>query len=225
MEANSIIQAGDGNFYGTAGYGGPWPHATNDTSYGSGTVFKMTPSGILSLLHAFNEADGYYPVSLIQASDGNFYGTAVSGGTNGGGGTLFQISASGEFKMLYSFNYSGPIGRNPLCSLVQASDGAFYGTTAYTGVNTSFGGGGVFRLSVPSADSPSIQSVNAASGSLTLKWLALKRRSYQVQFNSDFTSPNWSNLAGPILATQNIATASDPIIPGEQRYYRVALLP
>src|SRR5579862_2971624 len=64
----NVIQASDGNFYGTTEYGG---------AYGYGTVFQITPSGTLTTLHSFDDTDGAYPnfEGLIQASDGNFYGT------------------------------------------------------------------------------------------------------------------------------------------------------
>ena len=70
-----LVQGSDGNFYGTTYYGG----ANNE-----GTVFKITPSGTLTVLHSFREADGRTPEgALIQASDGNFYGTTSFGGNGG----------------------------------------------------------------------------------------------------------------------------------------------
>jgi uncharacterized repeat protein (TIGR03803 family) len=126
-----LIQAGDGNFYGTAIYGG---------AYNYGTVFGMLPDGYLVTLYSFcskaNCADGADPSGLLQASDGNFYGTTSAGGaksgncSGGGCGTVFKITPNG-LTTLHSFNYyddgAGPDG------LLQASDGNFYGTTAYGG--------------------------------------------------------------------------------------------
>jgi uncharacterized repeat protein (TIGR03803 family) len=67
-----LVQASDGNFYGTTGYGG---------ANGEGTVFKITPAGTLTTLHSFDGSDGANPyAALVQASDGNFYGTTSSGG-------------------------------------------------------------------------------------------------------------------------------------------------
>jgi uncharacterized repeat protein (TIGR03803 family) len=77
-----LLQATDGNFYGTAGGGG---------ANGCGTVFRITSSGILSTVHNFTGSDGSYPRDgLIQATDGNFYGTTFGGGANGDS-TVFRL--------------------------------------------------------------------------------------------------------------------------------------
>jgi uncharacterized repeat protein (TIGR03803 family) len=81
---NALIQALDGNFYGTTSGGG--------NSEGDGTVFKLSPGGLFSVLHRFSGTDGATPITaLLQATDGNLYGTTSHGGT-GGGGTIFRIS-------------------------------------------------------------------------------------------------------------------------------------
>ena len=117
-----LIQASDGNFYGTTTTGG---HA------GRGTVFRMTPDGALTVLHSFSGSDGTGPSgALIQASDGNFYGTAVQGGA-AGRGTVFQMTPDGTVTVLRSF--SGPDGAYPFAALIQARDGNFYGTTLQGG--------------------------------------------------------------------------------------------
>jgi uncharacterized repeat protein (TIGR03803 family) len=117
-----LIQAGDGNLYGTTESGG---------SNGFGTVFQISTGGLLNPLHLFTNGDGAYPYAgLIQASDGNLYGTTQGGGTDNGG-TFFRISTNGAFAALYSFN--GANGYSPVASLVQAGDGSLYGTTQYGG--------------------------------------------------------------------------------------------
>ena len=89
-----LVQATDGNIYGTTEYGG---NAACDG--GCGTVFKVTPSGRLTTLLSFTNSAN--PVAaLIQATDGNFYGTTAVGGAskacNGQGdagcGTVFSLS-------------------------------------------------------------------------------------------------------------------------------------
>ena len=54
----------------------------------AGTVFKITPSGTLTTLYSFCSqsgcTDGADPVAgLVQATNGDFYGTTVDGGANG----------------------------------------------------------------------------------------------------------------------------------------------
>lgn len=132
---NSPLVIGiDGNFYGTTKYGG-----TNQ----QGSVFKITPAGEFSMLYSFtNGADGGQPAAdLIQATDGNFYGTTSFGGTNQAG-TIFVITAAGALQTLYNFRASGG---HPATPLVQAKDGSFYGVSADGGVA---GNGTIYRLVV-----------------------------------------------------------------------------
>lgn len=129
-----LIQATDGNFYGTTSTGG------------LGTIFRITPQGKLTTLYGFcsvgNCADGLFPISpLTQGVDGNLYGTTLSGGANGDFGTIFKITLSGVLTTLHSFN--GPDGHEPAGPLIQAADGTFYGTTIEGGTND---GGTIFRV-------------------------------------------------------------------------------
>jgi uncharacterized repeat protein (TIGR03803 family) len=82
----ALLSGADGNFYGsTAGDG-----VTN-----RGTIFRLTPAGMQTLLWRFNETDGSVPFStLIQGPDGAMYGTTYRGGagTSGYGGTVFKLS-------------------------------------------------------------------------------------------------------------------------------------
>ncbi len=127
-----LVQASDGNFYGTTEFGGV-------NNYG--TVFKITPNGTLTTLHSFGGGDGAYPeAGLVQASDGNFYGTTTRGGANYYG-TVFRITPDGTLTTLHNFGYGD--GAYPYAGLVQASDGNFYGTTLNGG---AYGDGTVFRL-------------------------------------------------------------------------------
>jgi uncharacterized repeat protein (TIGR03803 family) len=138
----ALVQATDGNFYGTTYFGG---------TYDSGTVFRITPNGTLTTLHSFIGTDGSAPhAGLVQGTDGNFYGTTVYGGVNNGG-TVFKITPSGTLTSLYSFcsRRNCTDGYWPDAGLVQGTNGKFYGTT-YFGGNGSCGSGcgTVFSLSV-----------------------------------------------------------------------------
>jgi uncharacterized repeat protein (TIGR03803 family) len=85
--------------------------------------------------------DGAHPLdSLVQGSDGSFYGTTSGGGTNNAG-TVFTITAQGTLSTLHLFN--GGDGYGPWAGLVQGSDGNFYGTTEYGGASNA---GGVFQI-------------------------------------------------------------------------------
>ncbi len=117
-----LVQASDGNFYGTTTSGG---------TSNSGTVFKVDSTGNFTTLHSFNGTDGGIPYSgLIQATDGNLYGTTFYGGAFGGG-EVFKMDTSGNVSVFASFTGPGPV--NPYASLIQAKDGYFYGTTYYGG--------------------------------------------------------------------------------------------
>ncbi len=133
-----LVQATDGNFYGTTGNGG---------AHGAGTVFRMTPSGTLTTLHDFNGTDGEFPYAgLVQATDGNFYGTTIQGGASyappiNGCGTVFRITSAGALTTLHSFTCTD--GAQPFAGLVQATDGNFYGTTTSGGAHSY---GTVFKI-------------------------------------------------------------------------------
>jgi uncharacterized repeat protein (TIGR03803 family) len=164
-----LIEGTDGNFYGTAPYGGA------DFLYPRGSVFRISPSGAFTNLYSFSHdengnvsTDGALPYApLLQGADGNFYGmTSQGGNTNladgNGYGTIFRITPTGTLTTLYAF--SGPdgayggLGSGGLGGLVQGSDGNFYGTTPNGGSDFGYygGGGTVFRIT--------------PSGTLTTLW-------------------------------------------------------
>jgi uncharacterized repeat protein (TIGR03803 family) len=205
-----LVQGTDGNFYGTTGFGG-----TNH----DGTVFKMTPSGVLTTLYNFcsetNCADGQFPYGgLVQATDGNFYGTTVTGGAIGSG-TVFEISPAGALNTLHSFGRND--GANPDTGLLQATNGSFYGTTTAAG---AYGNGTTFSLSVGLR--PFIQTVptfGKVGQNITILGDALKG-STSVSFNgtpaTTFTASNTAiRVRVPIGATTGsveVVTASGTVL-------------
>jgi uncharacterized repeat protein (TIGR03803 family) len=103
----NLVEGTDGNFYGTASYGGTHPNF--------GTIFQITPSGTFTTLHNFDSADGSYPYAgLIQATDGNFYAETFAGGTINdvcpfGCGTVYSLSMKlGPF--VQTLPISGTVG-------------------------------------------------------------------------------------------------------------------
>jgi uncharacterized repeat protein (TIGR03803 family) len=132
-----LIQGTNGDFYGTTQVGGAF------VDYG--TVFEITPDGKLTTLHSFDGTDGSGPVAaLIQASNGNLYGTTLAGGTNDAG-TVFEIAPRGTFTSLYSFCSQSECadGDYPRTGLVEDAEGNLYGTTEGGQDGTS---GTVFKI-------------------------------------------------------------------------------
>jgi uncharacterized repeat protein (TIGR03803 family) len=133
-----LVQATNGNFYGTTLGGGVFLE---------GTVFEITPSGALTTLYTFcaqtNCTDGQAPGSaLVQGTDGNFYGTTALGGSGTPPvGTVFKITPSGSLTTLHSFDRTD--GEQPYGTLIQATNGNFYGTASIGGAN---GNGTVFKI-------------------------------------------------------------------------------
>lgn len=126
----AVLQGPTRNFYGTTESGG----ASN-----AGAVFKLTPSGTLSVLHSFDGSDGFTPYAgLVRAPGGDFYGTT---GGNGSGaqisGTVFKITPAGKLTTLHQFCSKSNCtdGANPWGVLVQGKDGNFYGTTSAGGTH------------------------------------------------------------------------------------------
>jgi uncharacterized repeat protein (TIGR03803 family) len=139
----ALVQGHDGNFYGATRSGG-------DTNADWGTVFKISSAGTLTTLYSFTGGpDGGGPeAQLVQASDGDFYGTTRSGGTYDEG-TVFKINSAGTLTTLYSFGGGGDGGVPGFGGLVHGRDGNFYGTASVGGTSTNFTSvwGTVFRIS------------------------------------------------------------------------------
>ncbi len=135
-----LIQGTDGNFYGTTRYGGSRPNPN-----AAGTVFRLTPAGVLTTLVNFDGANGNDPrAALLQGRDGNFYGTTSSGGS-GYLGTVFKMTPAGVLTTIFNFPGDGSKGAYPYAALIQGTNGDFYGTTILGG---SGGRGTVFRLNI-----------------------------------------------------------------------------
>lgn len=128
----SLIQATNGYLYGTTYSGG---------AYGLGTVFRISLNGTFTRLYSFRGSDGAYPslTNLIQASDGNLYGTTLEGGIYNQG-TIFRITMSGKFTRVHSFN-----GQSRPGGVIQGKDGNLYGHTQYGGI---YDRGTVFKLNL-----------------------------------------------------------------------------
>jgi len=138
-----LVQGPDGNFYGTTYQGG---------TYNEGTIFKITPGGVLTELHSFtygqststNLYDGQLPeAGLTVGTDGNFYGTTLNGGMTNYG-TIFKITPAGKESILYNFCYKVCNGFASTTPLVLHTNGEFYGNTN----GNSLGGAVFYSLNV-----------------------------------------------------------------------------
>lgn len=172
---SALLQTPDGSFYGTTLFGGD-ASCTVSGYTGCGTIFKLDTSGNFTTLHEFTGgADGGVPFSsLIQAGNGDFYGTTTAGGnlscyvvasgenypTYDGCGTVFQMDQAGNVNALYSFTGSPNDGSNPFSALIEGSDGFLYGTTRWGGTDSSCpyttggGCGTLFKVSGPGGPLP-----------------------------------------------------------------------
>lgn len=155
---DSLVQTFDGNFYGTTYEGG----ASNN-----GTVFELTPKGVLTTLHSFctsNCADGLFPYAgLILAPDGEFYGvTSRTGGAISIYGTVFEISEMGQLTTLHTFCAQTNCidGSSGARGLTLAANGNFYGVTGDGGPHNA---GTIFKIT-PQGEFRTLHSFNISDG-------------------------------------------------------------
>jgi uncharacterized repeat protein (TIGR03803 family) len=156
--SSTLIQAYNGRAYGITILGGAGNY---------GTVFQLAAGGALTTLHSFNESDGEYPgYGLVEATDGNLYGTTAGPGIACGGsgcGTVFRITPAGDLTTLYFFDSTG--GNLANGTLVEGSDGNFYGTTVQGGTSHACipGCGTIFRIT-PTGDLTTLFSFDSITG-------------------------------------------------------------
>ena len=123
------IEAASGIFYGV----------TSNQAVDS-TAYSVTSGGTFTTLHTFTGPDGQNISSLVQGSDGNFYGASVLGGTSNDG-VIFRMTPAGAVTVLH--NFAGTDGSQGYWPLMQAKDGNFYGTARSGGTN---GAGVLFKM-------------------------------------------------------------------------------
>ncbi len=177
-----------------------------------GTVFKMTTNGALTTLASFSGTNGSTPLgTLIQGSDGNFYGTTESGGANNLG-TVFEVAPDGTLTVLHSFSQAD--GENPVTGLLQASDGYLYGT-AWVGGPT--GEGTIFKI-YPPDQIPSLQ-ISLVGGQAQLSW-PVSATGFMLESNPNLGTTNWTAVTDA-PATNGIQIFLSEPITGTNQFYRL----
>jgi uncharacterized repeat protein (TIGR03803 family) len=165
----ALAQASDGNLYGTTSYGGALT-----TFYQSGTLFRISPQGTFTKLWDFNATDksvnGISPWGgLIQASDGNLYGTTAAGGGTANSGTVYQLTLAGALSQVMAFD-AATIGASPEAVPLQAADGTLYLTdNGGTVSNNKYQGAVVQIASGLPAPKPVVRRFAPASGKVGQK--------------------------------------------------------
>jgi uncharacterized repeat protein (TIGR03803 family) len=194
-----LIQAADGNLYGTTYNGG---------AHGAGIVFKISTSGNYQKVFDLNQPDtDVFPFGVIQASDGNLWGTTCCLSGANVGGAVFTITTGGT--LVESTFLNNQTGIGPVAPLIQASDGKLYGTTTGAGtgsngtvfvVDAGLGGGPIVTLSRTSLGFGSVVvNTTSAAKSVTVT----NTGSATLDISSITASTNFAisaNTCGPTLS-------------------------
>jgi uncharacterized repeat protein (TIGR03803 family) len=196
-----LLQASDGNFYGTTPTGG---------ANGTGTIYKLTLAGQYTLLYTFPNNQTSMPTALIEASDGNLYGATLGHIPGGGYSELFRITRSGQYTTLLAMKNITAYGAC-YCTLVQGSDGNIYGTAVSGGPSN---GGEVFALELglpkPAPRAQHFSPAAGAVGAQVLLW-GSNLLSASVQFNGVAATTVSNSGSNYVLATVPTGAATGPI--------------
>jgi uncharacterized repeat protein (TIGR03803 family) len=149
--SGNLVLDAEGNLYGTTTYGGTGISESCCT-LGAGVLFKLTPSGQMTVLHNFNgTSDGAVPSNLVRDQQGNLYGYTWTAGdlkgcpSYGGCGTVYKYDTNGDFTVIYTFTGEAD-GAQPT-GIPLLIGGSIYGTTGSGGVTyESCNCGVVFKL-------------------------------------------------------------------------------
>lgn len=221
--SSGLIQASDGNLYGVLQQGGP-----DDM----GTIYKLTPDGIWTTLHAFDLSDGASPAGqLVEGPDGALYGVTTYGGVLEDGGTVFRITTAGVFSTVYHFDFTH--GRLPVAGLTRGLDGNLYGTAPEGGLTVEGrpAGGGVIYSIRFGAEVETEAATVIADISATLN-ANVNPGGYATAVSFQYgTSPTLDSAATVVAGTLPagndvvpVAASLSGLLPGTTYYYRAAAI-
>ena len=212
-----LVKASDGNLYGAAFAGG---------ANQNGSLFRVTTAGRVTAMYSFSaapvgtNADGFNPSALIQASDGNLYGTTANGGANGSG-TIFHATLAGAMSTLYSFGaissdtFTNTDGANPT-GIIQGRDGNFYCTTLAGGPDAE---GSIFHFAGPAP--LSFLGSQYANGQAVLRLTG--QGNFAVDASTNLTQ--WAPLGTNTFVSNQIQVTDANARNFPHRFYRARQLP
>jgi uncharacterized repeat protein (TIGR03803 family) len=250
--AAGLFQDNNGNFFGTAEFGG---------QPGNGSVFSVAPGGAITNLVFFDGFDeGAHPETpLAQGADGALYGTTSTGGP-GGRGNIFRLAltavapqintapASQTVFVGSTVNFQVGVLASPTLSyqwqfngtnLTDGGNLSGSATRVLTITNALPANAGMYSVTVsnslgsavsPAAQlsvslQPQLQMPVVTNGSFVFSWIAAPGESYQVQYLTNLASTNWINLGAPVTASNEFTISTNLLGPDQERFYRVLLLP
>jgi uncharacterized repeat protein (TIGR03803 family) len=117
---------------------------TSNGPNGYGTAFRISPTGVFTVLYAFCSvggsacSDGSGPTGrMVQASDGNWYGVTSTGGSGASQGVFFQLVPGVTTPWVENnlYNMQSVTGYYLDGPLVEGPDGMLYGALIFGGVN------------------------------------------------------------------------------------------
>ena len=170
----ALIQASDGNLYGTTALGGTISKR-GDCIQGCGTIFKYS-HGLVSILYRFSGSPGDGGVAnagLTEGTDGYLYGGTDLGGTYDQG-ALYRITTGGQYTLLYSLQTQ--IGAGANAALFQHTNGTFYGNASFDG---RYFEGSVYSLNMGLSPFIALVRYSGRMGGPCKSWAKASRRQRQ----------------------------------------------
>ena len=197
---STLVEGPDGCLYGTTTTNGPgW----------QGTVFRIAFTGAPQILTQ--------PVDQAEVP-----GASVSFNvTTFGAPPLFYQWQQNGTNLTDAGNVSGSAARVLTLTNITQSDAGTYSVIVSNALGSATSSGALLGV----AQAPMFLSAGQTGGTFFFTWSATSGQIYQPQSATKLKPANWSNLGGPVPATNIVMGASDPISTNTHRFYRVQLLP